>query len=179
MGVYQEWNGTLTIPKDQAASIRAELADACATWKDTTNEDDITAIMWFLSEGLGTEDHPQEAWYAPEDAGGSWKITGASYGKVHDDDAVLAVLAAHGATGEIDWECEGEHGRFRLIDGGLRQYGMVATYPMDPQSDDPLAKVITELVEDMDWSADTLNRIVGHLAELVDKDDYDNVKRKY
>lgn len=199
MGVYQSWDAWFVIPKEQDAALRAALDEQFSTWQDTTGEDDITAIMWHIAEAFGTEDHPQEAWrrytgkpgatYTPaealglwtseaEDAGDAWKITGCGYGKVGDEKALVGALAGFGVEGEVDWECEGDTGRYAIRDGNSYAYGTVLTYPMDPRSDDPLAKVITELVEDKDWSADTLDRIVGHLAPFVECDDDGNVRRK-
>lgn len=139
MGTYQDTELHLVIPNVEVAANRIESFMGGGTargygWTRLRHDDELAQdyVLDMLVISIGEE----SSLGIVDDKYPRIEVDGNTYGKMSAlQDDVLAILAKAGATGTIDWDCEGHRGRDRLADGAVATYDGVITYPDDPYKD--------------------------------------------
>lgn len=135
MGTYQNTEYEITIPDVErtAAALERFMGGNVARnygWTRLRHDDELAGdyVLDMLHIALGQDADVSISGDYP-----ALKSIGTTSGKVSAlESNVLGILASTGATGVIDWDCEGERGRYRLRGGKVLAFEAVLTYPEDP-----------------------------------------------
>lgn len=133
MGVYQEWEAELYVPKDALDAIMSEI-EKQELWKNvwierTPENKSIDDLASLIVDAEGSDwDEPLNI--TETDDKKAYRLLGGSYGKINTwiNELVESILAANGVTGSIEWECEGERGKTVFEDGAAKGYGDLGHY---------------------------------------------------